>query len=137
MDKNTQQINWINYAVTIIIGLAFSVIILIISWNNALETEKREFTLASSSIKDSVSRNVKTANDTLNSLTAFFEVNPNINQQQFSQIVLSLLGIHPFMEGAICTVLESNDTGIQNTVKTQFNTMRDSNYINTDREFNL
>lgn len=109
MSGNKTQKTWFNYAVSLSLGIAFSITMFFITWNNSINTKAREFSLASSSIKDTVARNVQTANDTLNSLSSFLEVNPGLSQQQYSMITSSLLGMHPFMEGAVY-VTRNNDT---------------------------
>jgi len=117
-----------NYAVALSLGAAFTVILLLITWNNSLEGQAREFALVSSSIKDTASRNIQTANDTLSSLAAFLESGSVLNQQQYDAIASSLLGLHPFMEGAVFstpsgTVSETHPFAIR------YQTMRDRSNI--------
>jgi signal transduction histidine kinase/DNA-binding response OmpR family regulator len=101
MSTYNPQMTWLNYLITATLGVAFSLILVFITWNNAIDSKAREFELASSSIKDTVARNVQTANDTLNGLSSFLEVNPGLGEQQYSSITSSLLGLHPFMESAV------------------------------------
>ena len=107
-DKKPQKV-WLNYVITTSLGAAFSVILIVISGTTAINTKAREFTLVSSSIKDTVSRNVQTANDILNSLSTFIEVSPELSQQQYSSITSSLLGLHPFLEGTVY-ITKNNDS---------------------------
>ncbi len=117
--NNKQNKVWINYLAALALGVAFSIILLFITWNNSLESEKREFALASSSIKDTVARNVQTANDSLNSLAAFLETSSDLTEQQYSIISGSLLGLHPFMEGAVYTTRQVEGTGDTFVIKYQ------------------
>ena len=101
MSIDNKQTTWLSYAVTILLGLGFTIVLLLATWNNAIDSKSREFELASSSIKGTLTRNVQTANDALNSLSSFLEVSPGLSFEQYSTITSSLLGLHPFMESAV------------------------------------
>ena len=85
MASNTrgQTSLWFVYFVTITLGITFSIHLLSRAWNNALESNKREFSLQSISLKESVARNVRAAHNAANSISAFFLANPDLDQKQF------------------------------------------------------
>lgn len=134
MGDNYQQRTWINYAVALALGVAFSIILFIITWNNSLETEKREFALLSSSIKDTVARNVQTANDSLNSLAAFLETSSDLSEQQYTVISSTLLGLHPFMEGAVYAKRSYADIGPGDRFEIRYQTMRNNSTVRPESE---
>ena len=89
------------YAVTISLGLIFSIVLISAAWNNALERNEREFRLTSLSLKEAVARNVRAGQNTVNSIASFLDANRAITQKQFSAIVSSLLSQYSFIEGAV------------------------------------
>ncbi|MFT5134930.1 MAG: signal transduction histidine kinase/CheY-like chemotaxis protein [Gammaproteobacteria bacterium] len=99
--QEEQKGRWFAYFVTITLGLAFSITLLSITWNNALDRNKKEFTLESFSLRESISRNVRTAHNITNSFTALHMANPDLNGQQFAVFTQTLLQQHDFIEGAI------------------------------------
>jgi two-component system sensor histidine kinase/response regulator len=105
MSEHPQKSAWFNYAIALFLGITFSITLLVITWNNSLETEKSEFALSSSTIKDTVGSKVRTANDTLNSLAAFLETSSSLNEEQYNVITTALLQLHPFIEGAVYSTL--------------------------------
>lgn len=135
MDENKKHPAWVNYAIALALGVAFSIILLLITWNNSLESEKREFALLSSSIKDTVARNVQTANDTLNSLAAFLEASHNLDEQQYNIISSELLGLHPFMEAAVySTAVLAETGGTSGKFAIRFKTMRAGSSVSPEQE---
>lgn len=88
------------YSVTITLGIIFSLVLISIAWNNALDRNKREFTLTSLSLKEAVARNVRTGHNTVNSIVSFFDASPILTQKQFNMITASLVSQYPFIEGA-------------------------------------
>jgi signal transduction histidine kinase/CheY-like chemotaxis protein len=92
---------WFVYFVTITIGVAFSLTLLSITWNNALERNKKEFALESFSLRESVGRNVRSAHNVTNNFTAFFKATPDVSERQFMVFTDTLLLQHEFIEGAI------------------------------------
>lgn len=121
MKEHSQKSAWFNYAIALTLGVAFSITLLVITWNNSLESEKSEFALSSSTIKDTLGSKVQTANDTLNSLAAFLEASSSLNEQQYNLITSSLLELHPYIEGAVFSTLE---TGSSSRFGIRYQTMR-------------
>jgi len=127
MEATRSDSRWINYVVALALGATFTVILVLITWNTSVDAKARDFALQSSSIKDVVSRNVQTANDTLNSLATFLGATSNLNSDQYSTISTSLLGLHPFMEGAVYITCSETDSSSPNHFTIRYQTMRDSN----------
>jgi signal transduction histidine kinase/CheY-like chemotaxis protein len=126
MSINKPQITKLNYVVTILFGVAFTIVLLFVPWNNSIDSKAREFELASSSIKDTVARNVQTANDSLNSLSSFIEVNPNLSEEQYSSISASLLDLHPFIDGTVYVTRKSVVTETTRPFEILFQSFRNS-----------
>ncbi|MFQ5660503.1 MAG: response regulator [Gammaproteobacteria bacterium] len=93
------------YGITVTLGVAFSAILLSIGWNNALDSNMREFSRQSESLKEAATRNVRTAQNATNNLAAFFSANPEITAQEFNILVRELMEIHPYIDGAIYSPL--------------------------------
>ena len=102
------QKSWLNSLVTLTLGITFSIIIIFIAWRDSVQSQAREFSLASSTIKNVVARNTQTANDTLNSFSTYLEVNPELNNDEFSMITSSVLGLYPFLEGVVYVTRDSD-----------------------------
>jgi two-component system sensor histidine kinase/response regulator len=100
-DSSSSTPQWFVYFVTITLGIAFTVTLVSIAWNNALKEAERGFSLGSQLIKESVGRNARVAHNTVNSVAAFFAANPNLSRRQFSVITQSLFAEHSFMQGAV------------------------------------
>ena len=105
------------YLVTISLGIAFSITLLSITWNNALDKNKREFALQSFALKESVSRNVRTADNITNNFAAFFKANPDLSERQFRVFTETLLEQHDFVSGVVYSpVLIEGDMGDNTSV---------------------
>jgi len=131
--QEEQKGRWSVYFVTIALGLAFSITLLSITWNNALERNKREFTLESFALRESIARNVRTAHNVTNNFSAFFKANPDLNEQQFTVFTETLLQQHEFIEGAFYFPILSDDDrplaagGV--TFPDHYQVMRDGSYF--------
>ncbi|MCH7694851.1 MAG: response regulator [Proteobacteria bacterium] len=104
---------WFVYLVTISLGMAFTAILISIAWDNSLDQNKRVFSLESVSLKESVSRNVRAADNAISNLSAFLVANQAFTQRQFEIVVNSILNQHPFIEGVIYSPLIEH---IDNTI---------------------
>lgn len=92
---------WLVYAVAIVFGVIFSLTLMSIAWNNALDNNKREFSLESVSLKNTVFSNVRTAYNSLNSLSAFLTVNRDFHEHEFSILSKDLLQQFPYIEAVV------------------------------------
>jgi signal transduction histidine kinase/DNA-binding response OmpR family regulator len=131
--QDEEKGRWFAYFVTITIGLAFSLTLLSITWNNAIERNKKEFALESFSLRESVTRNVRSAHNVTNNFTAFFKATPDLNNKQFSVFTDTMLQQHEFIEGAIYfPVLTEHDDSIsanEGNIPPFFQLMRDKSYV--------
>ncbi len=121
------------YFVTISLGIAFSITLLSITWNNALDKNKREFALQSFALKESVSRNVRTADNITNNFAAFFKANPNLDERQFRVFTETLLEQHDFVSGVVYSpvLIEGKAADKASAVRTPmyYQVMRTDNYF--------
>ena len=92
---------WSLYLVALIFGTVFSFTLVSIAWNNALDNNKREFSLESVSLKNTVFSNVRTAHNALNSLASFFVADRDFSNQEFLVISQDMLQQFPYLEGVI------------------------------------
>jgi hypothetical protein len=105
--QDTQTARWFIYFVTVTLGLAFSAILFWIAWTNALEKNERDFSLQSISLKETINRNVRTANSTTRSIASFIDENPDLTQHQFEIFINALFNENPFVEAALYIPLNS------------------------------
>ena len=68
------------------LGIAFLITLLVLAWDNALETEVRRFGFESLSVDDTVRANANSAHDALDNLTRVFGVVPDLSEQQFMRL---------------------------------------------------
>ncbi|MEX2525166.1 MAG: response regulator [Gammaproteobacteria bacterium] len=92
---------WFVYFVIIVMGAAFTMTLVTIAWNNALERAERDFSLASQTLKDNVNRSISIGHNTINSLSAFFSANPDITAEQLEIIGSSLFSEYPYFQGIV------------------------------------
>ena len=132
-EEGEEKGRWFVYFVTITIGLAFSLTLLSITWNNAIERNKKEFTLESFSLRESVARNVRSAHNVTNNFTAFFKATPDLNEHQFSVFTETLLEQHEFIEGALYLPLLAEHklsfSENNNITPNYYHLMRDPDYV--------
>ena len=68
------------------LGIAFLITLLVLAWDNALETEVQRFGFESLSVDDTVRANANSAHDALDNLTRVFGVVPDLSEQQFMRL---------------------------------------------------
>ncbi len=131
--QEQQKGPWFVYFVTIALGLAFSITLISITWNNALERNKKEFTLESFSIRESIARNVRSAHHVTNNFTAFFMANPDLDEKQFTVFTDTLLQEHKFIEGVIYSpvLIENDALSVREDIRipVQYQVMREQQYF--------
>ncbi len=101
MASSHHQKKLLNSFVTLALGITFTAILIFIAWRDSIQSQARDFSLASSTVKNAVARNAQTANDTLNSFSTYLEVNPDLSEEEFSLITTSVLGLYPFLESTV------------------------------------
>ncbi|MBI2993864.1 MAG: response regulator [Gammaproteobacteria bacterium] len=72
-----------------------------IPWNNALDRNRRDFSLESIALESAVFGNVRAAQNALENVAAFLVVKPDLDQSEFMAIVHELLDQHPYLHGVI------------------------------------
>lgn len=97
----SQSARWFIYGVTLSLGIAFSVVLLFVAWNNALDRNRRDFSLESVALENAIFGNVRAAQYALESLEAFLAVKPDLDQDEFSAIARALLTQHPYLLGVV------------------------------------
>jgi signal transduction histidine kinase/CheY-like chemotaxis protein len=95
--------------VAVIIGISFARIITSIAWDNALESNRREFQLNSIALKESVLSNVNAAHHAINGIAAFLLADAAITKQQFEIIVAEILRQHPYIKGVVYAAAAGGD----------------------------
>ncbi len=124
--QEDQKGRWFAYGVTAALGIAFSMTLLSITWENALDRNIKEFALESYALREAVSRNVRSAHNVNNSFSAFFGANPGFTDEQFYRFSRTLLDEHVFIESAVyCTPLENADSQ---------KTLNDCKVVNRDED---
>jgi len=129
MHANSNQVSgsprWFIYFVTIALGLAFTVTLVSIAWNNALEETKRNFSLTSQLMMDSVERNASIGHNSINSLAAALAAEPELDQRQFSIITSNLLADHPFINAIVyCPFAGASMESADSRAKLRFQVFR-------------
>ena len=99
--QETQTARWFIYFVAVTLGLAFSSILVWLAWSNALEQNRRDFSLQSISLEETINRNIRTANSTARSITSFIKANPDISPPEFTVFTNALLNEYAFLDGAV------------------------------------
>jgi signal transduction histidine kinase/DNA-binding response OmpR family regulator len=105
LTNERQTASWFVYTVTISLGLAFSMVLLWIAWTNSLDHTTQNFSLQSVSLKESVSRNVRTANDKATDIASFLLATPDLTEDGFDFLIKSVFDNHPFLQAAVYSPL--------------------------------
>jgi len=126
LNKQTQR--WLIYAVALVSGVALGLTLVFITWNSAIEENKREFTFESSKIREAVAHNVQVSNDIINSLATFIDVNNVFDDQLFQSTVRGILDQQLFIEGILFSNLDKtgNNTNYKFILKPMNSRFRDT-----------
>jgi signal transduction histidine kinase/DNA-binding response OmpR family regulator len=100
-----QRSRWLGYTVNILLGLAFTIALLFITWNDALDDNENEFALESASLNEKFSHNVLVSNDVINNLDAFISANTTLSKQQYNLFTQEIFLSHPFIDAIIYSPL--------------------------------
>ena len=79
------------------LGVAFLITLLVLAWDNALETEVQRFGFESLSVDDTVRSNVKSAHDALANMAKDLNVFPALSDDQFTNLASDVLQQYPFV----------------------------------------
>lgn len=86
------------YAVSAIVGAAFSLVLVMLAWQNALEAEKKEFAFDSILLRDTVKLSASVAHNSLDNIAALVEGLDASVIATLPVFLKSLLARHPFIE---------------------------------------
>ncbi len=103
--KKQHMPRWFLYVCTVLLGVAFSLLLVSLAWNDSIDNNKREFTSKSVALKNAVFKNVRIAHIAINSLSASFVAHPVLDADEFSIVTHSVLQQHPYIEGAVFATL--------------------------------
>ncbi len=98
MKKISSNSIWVSYGLAIMLGLAFSVTLVLLAWKDALENKAQEFAFESVSLSDTVSRTVTASDEVVNNLAALFTVLDNVEKQAFTSLANDYLVRYPFID---------------------------------------
>ena len=102
-----ENAGWFVYTITISLGLAFSAILLWITWNNAVDLVTRDFTLQSVSLKESVNRNLRTAHDEIIDISNYLTSTTELTEELFKKLFQVIYENHPFLQSAVyCPLIQ-------------------------------
>lgn len=97
---------WLVYSLTFLFGMIFSGMIVFVSWDQAIDTKKNEFSLKSIPLKNTVFSNTKVAHNTVDSLASFFDSHPMFSQDEFEIVTTPVLKQHSYIDGIFYAKLE-------------------------------
>ncbi|HLA40056.1 MAG TPA: hypothetical protein VJ417_08665, partial [Candidatus Glassbacteria bacterium] len=100
------------YAVTLVLGVTFSIVLLFAAWSSARAPAERDFSLESVALENTLSGNARAAHNAVASVAAFLVATPPFNPSQFGIVGRELLGQHPYLEKiAYCRALVLEPAG--------------------------
>lgn len=94
------------YFVAGALGVAFSGVLLVLAWNNALDNETRNFSFDAIAVENAVAANVRTADAVIDSLAAFIAAGDAEDSARFDDYTGPALKRHDFIDGMAYVVLE-------------------------------
>ena len=134
---NEQATRWFVYTFTVILGVTFSITLLSITWNNAIDSRQKDFSYELSTIKQTINHNILVSNNVINDLAAFFQSNPEISEHQFGVYATSLADNYPFIEGITYfrSVNQGHNFLLQYEIARHKNIFRKGQDLYTDNRF--
>jgi signal transduction histidine kinase/DNA-binding response OmpR family regulator len=107
---------WLSYTVSVLFGLAFSITIFFVIWNNSLNSKKQEFLIDTVSIRESVMRNIVSAEDSLENLSALITTTSSLDSEVFREFAKQLTDRNDFILAAAC--IEDQVDGPNDNIRT-------------------
>ena len=98
---NEKTARWIIYTFTGLLGLAFAITLLTITWNNAIDSRKKDISYELSTIKQTIIHNILVSNNVINDLAAFFNSNHEPTEYQFDIFANNLRNNYQFIQGIV------------------------------------
>jgi len=93
---------WLIYTVTVIFGLAFSITIFFVVWNNSLHNKKQEFLIDAVSIRESVMRKIIAAEDSINYLSAMISVTSSFDPSVLYGFAEKIVQRNNYIKAVVC-----------------------------------
>ena len=94
--------NWFFYFVAVALGLAFSVVLLLLAWRNAIEDGTRAFAFETLTVNERARQNLRATHAALEASAAFLaEVPPAAAADGFDAFAAQLRARNPFMTGLV------------------------------------
>ena len=87
------------YIVAAGLGLSFSCILIVLAWNNALRNETRNFNFNTTSVRNEVDANVRTADAIIANLASFIAADDGDQKNRFGQYTAGSLKRYAFIDG--------------------------------------
>lgn len=127
---NEKTSKWFIYIFTTILGITFTITLLTITWNNAIDSRKKDISYELSAIKQTIAHNILVSNNVIYNLAAFFHSNPEPTEEQFNIFAKNLGDYYSFIENVI--YFHSVNQGEKFPV--QFEMSRDRNIFLTGQD---
>ena len=118
------------YTFTAILGITFTITLLSITWNNAIDSRKKDIIYELSTIKQTIAHNILASDNVINNLAAFFHSNPQLTEEQFNIYANNLGDYYSFIENVI--YFRSVNQGLNFPV--QFEVSRDKNIFLAEQD---
>ena len=99
INENTSR--WFIYTFTAILGITFTITLFTITWNNAVDSRKKDISYELSTIKQTIAHNILVSNNVINNLAAFFHSNPEPTEKQFNIYAKNLGDYYSFIENIV------------------------------------
>jgi len=88
---------WLSYGLAILLGLVFSITLILLAWKDALDNKAQEFAFESVSLGDTLSRTVTASDEVANNLGTLFSVIDTIEADAFASLANKFLERYPFI----------------------------------------
>ncbi len=94
------QSSWIFYTVAAVLGLSFSAVLLMLAWNNSLESEERAFAYELVAFDETARTQARAADSALQGFVRLLRVSPNVSSSEaFSGYCQATLRDQPYVSG--------------------------------------
>ncbi|MCZ6894350.1 MAG: response regulator [Gammaproteobacteria bacterium] len=87
------------YFVAAALGVSFSGALLMLAWNNALESETRNFAFDAISVQNAVAANIQTADAVIDNLASFIATSDPLNADRFARYTGGILKRYDYIRG--------------------------------------
>ena len=89
------------YTFTVILGITFTITLFTITWNNAIDSRKKDISYELSIIKETIAHNILVSDNVINNLAAFFQSNPALTEKQFNIYAKNLGDYYTFIDSIV------------------------------------